>query len=46
MESFMDTKIPLPKFLKALSSNGISVKKAMEMTGKMLSKFLFFILNL
>jgi hypothetical protein len=31
----MDAKIPLPEFLKVLSSNGIPVKKAMEMTGKM-----------
>jgi len=37
----MDAKIPLPKFLKVLSSNGIPVKKAMEMTGKMLSQFYF-----
>ena len=29
-----DIKIPLPEFLKILSSNGIPVKKAMEMTGK------------
>jgi hypothetical protein len=32
----MDAKIPLPEFIKVLSSNGISMKKAMEMTGKML----------
>jgi hypothetical protein len=28
-------KIPLPEFLKVLSSNGIPMKKAMEVTGKM-----------
>lgn len=34
MERLTNVKIPLPEFLKVLSSNGIPVKKAMEMTGK------------
>jgi hypothetical protein len=32
----MDAKIPLTEFLKVLSSNGLPVKKAIEITGKML----------
>jgi hypothetical protein len=35
-----ETKIPLPKFLKILTNNGVPAAKSMAITGKMLGNYL------